>query len=117
VSIAEWAVIIAIAVAVFSVGVSTVAILRCYFPPQRRDVRALRDEVEQLGDDNDRIHTRLNERAARENLAAARDRKGAKRSATEEAQEILRERLHAPADQPLDIEAQRAAYRKKAGLN
>lgn len=115
-AIQYWALIACLIAVLFSVVLATIALLRCYFPPQTRAVMQLRDQVGEVQDDNDRIHARLNDRAARENMAKARERKTSKADLAAEAQEVLRERIQPGGGGEgagPDVEAQRAAYRRR----
>lgn len=99
-----------IALGIFAVALSTFAIIRTFFPPQSRDVMQLRNDVEEVAEDNGRIHARLNERAARENLTKARAGKVSARELAAEAAEIVKQPAAAPLVQ--DVEAERARFRR-----
>jgi hypothetical protein len=110
-----WALVAIAFAAVFSVGVSTFAILRTFIPPQQRTVMELRGRLEDVADDNEQIHARLNARAARTNMEKARETKEQRRAVTDDlvAQaEQLAGKQRAPAAPP-DPEALRAELRRK----
>lgn len=121
-SIEAWALLIGIGTAVFAVAVSSVAILRAFIPPQTREVRALRASVEELADDNDALHGRLNERAARANMEKAREARDQGKAARAQQADLVEEARRVVASSPAatppaasgaDVEATRAALRRR----
>lgn len=113
----EAGILVAIVVAIFAVGLSTFAVLRTFIPPQTRQVRELQQRVEEVDDDNAALHSRLNERAARENMAKARTVRESRREHSdtllEHAAALVKNGGAQPAAaaRPTDPEAARAHYR------
>src|SRR5688572_9921171 len=107
-----WLIVATLAI-VFALCLSCIAMLGALLPPQQRALRELRTVVEELADDVDQVHGRLNERAARQNMVAAREARKSKVDVLAEAEQLVRAgrppSAPAPAD---DKEAQLAAGRR-----